>query len=143
MLAPHHTNVFGLYHALADRFTSLGMFSLSQNILSCIEFSPGCCPQLPTGHRSQVTAGLLVNSNTPSRIRCRPSTRVHSRCVHGHKLLNELLPSNHTPSCRVSTEFDRRCVHGHMLSNEISPGRHTPSFRRYHKATIQSYYYHV
>ena len=43
MLSPQHTNVFGLYYAVANRFTHLGMFSLSQNILSYIKLSPGCC----------------------------------------------------------------------------------------------------
>ena len=96
----------GLYHALTNLYPSRHALLITKH-LSYNAPSPGFCPQPPTGHRPQVTAGLLANSNLPSLGRCRTSTRFHSRCVHGHQLSNELLPGNHTPSCHASTEFGR------------------------------------
>ena len=127
---------FGPYHALANLYPSRHALIITKH-LSDNAPSPGCCQQLPTGYRPQVAAGLLANSNLPSIGRFRTFTRfhIHSRCVHGRQLSNELLPGNHTPSCRASTEFDRRYVHGHMLPNEMSPGSHTLSLRQ---ATSQS-----
>ena len=83
-LSPLH-KYFGLYHALTNLYPSrhaLGMTKHSNYNAPL----PGYCPHLPIGHRPQVAAGLLANSNTPALGRCRTSTRFHSRCVHGYKL---------------------------------------------------------
>ena len=140
MLSSHYKNI-SVYHALTNLYPSRHALIITKH-LSYSTPSPGCCPQPTTGHRPRVEAGLLANSNTPSLGRCRPSIRFHSRCIHGHKLSTELLPSNHMPSCRTSTEFDRRYVHGYMLSNEMSPGSHTPSLRRYRKSYLSVNGYH-
>ena len=127
-------NYFGLYHALTNIYPS----RLAIIITRHLSYTARCCPQPPIGHRPQVAASLLSNSNLPTLGRYRTSTRFHSRCVHGHKLSNEFLRVNYMPSCRASTEFDRRYVHGHVLSNELYSGNYTPSLRRYRKATNQS-----
>ena len=86
-LFPLHI-LFGLYHALTILYPSRHALLITKH-LSYNAPSPGFCPQPPTGHRPQVTAGLLANSNLPSLGRCSTSTRFHSRCVHGHQLSNE------------------------------------------------------
>ena len=49
------------YHALTTLYPSRHALIITKH-LSYNAPSPGCCPQLPTGHRPQVTAGLLANS---------------------------------------------------------------------------------